>query len=59
VVTKAASNLILSGKTNQIASVIETGGKLGMQTMESCLKKLYDGKLISREDFEKRQEIQF
>ncbi|MGL5542243.1 MAG: type IV pilus twitching motility protein PilT [Fusobacteriaceae bacterium] len=59
VVTKAASNLILSGKTNQIASVIETGGKLGMQTMGSCLKRLYDGKLISREDFEKRQEIQF
>ncbi|MGL5964524.1 MAG: type IV pilus twitching motility protein PilT [Cetobacterium sp.] len=59
IVTKAASNLILSGKTNQIASVIETGGKLGMQTMSSCLKKLYESKIISREDFEKRQEIQF
>ncbi|MGL4403813.1 MAG: type IV pilus twitching motility protein PilT [Fusobacteriaceae bacterium] len=59
IVTKAASNLILSGKTNQIASVIETGGKLGMQTMGSSLKRLYEGKLISREDFEKRQEIQF
>lgn len=59
VVTKAASNLILSGKTNQIASVIETGGKLGMQTMSACLKRLYESKLISREDYEKRLEIQF
>lgn len=59
VVTKAAGNLILSGKTNQIASVIETGGKLGMQTMGSSLKKLFEEGLISKEDYEKRQEIQF
>lgn len=59
VVNKAASNLILTGKTNQIASVIETGGKLGMHTMQSSLKRLFEGNMISKEDFEKRQEIQF
>lgn len=54
VVTKAASNLILGGKTNQIASVIETGGRLGMHTKRACLDKLFNEGLISKEDYEKR-----
>ncbi len=59
VVTKAASNLILSGKTNQISSVLETGGQLGMTTMAMSLKKLYDQKLISEEDYKKKLKVEF
>jgi twitching motility protein PilT len=32
VITPAISNLIREGKTSQIYSAIQTGGKLGMQT---------------------------
>ncbi|MCL0096843.1 type IV pilus twitching motility protein PilT [Thermodesulfovibrionales bacterium] len=41
IVTKAISNLIRVGKTEQIYSVIETGGSFGMQTMEQSLVNLY------------------
>ena len=41
VVTPAISNLIREGKTSQIYSAIQTGGKLGMQTLEKVLAELY------------------
>ena len=41
VVTPAISNLIREGKTAQIYGAIQTGGKLGMQTLEMVLAKLY------------------
>ena len=41
VVTPAISNLIREGKTSQIYSAIQTGGKLGMQTLEKVLADLY------------------
>jgi len=42
----AIGNLIKEGKTAQIYSMIQTGGRLGMQTMEMCLAKHYkDGKV--------------
>jgi twitching motility protein PilT len=41
VVTPAISNLIREGKTSQIYSSIQTGGKLGMQTLEKVLSDLY------------------
>ena len=50
----AISNLIINGKTNQIASVIETGKLAGMVTMEESLKILFDTGFISKEDYEKR-----
>ena len=50
----AISNLIINGKTNQIASVIETGKSAGMVTMEESLKILFDTGFISKEDYEKR-----
>ncbi|MGB3534277.1 MAG: type IV pilus twitching motility protein PilT [Microcoleaceae cyanobacterium] len=44
--TPAMGNLIREGKTSQIYSQIQMGAKLGMQTMEMCLAKLYqDGKV--------------
>jgi len=38
--TPAVSNLIREGKTYQIASVMQTGRKLGMQTMNDHLLEL-------------------
>jgi twitching motility protein PilT len=44
--TPAMGNLIREGKTSQIYSQIQMGAKLGMQTMEMALAKLYqDGKV--------------
>jgi twitching motility protein PilT len=46
VVTPAIANLIREGKTAQIYSAIQTGGKLGMKTIERDLADLYvDGKV--------------
>ncbi|MCL0041036.1 type IV pilus twitching motility protein PilT [Thermodesulfovibrionales bacterium] len=49
IVTKAISNLIRIGKTEQIYSVIETGGSFGMQTMEQSLMNLYRQGKIDKE----------
>lgn len=40
--TPAVRNLIREGKTHQIYSVMQTGQKFGMQTMDSCLADLYN-----------------
>jgi twitching motility protein PilT len=49
VVTPAISNLIREGKTAQIYGAIQTGGKLGMQTLEMTLANLYKSNVISFE----------
>lgn len=49
IVTPAISNLIREGKTSQIYSAIQTGGKLGMQTLEKVLADLYKSGSISFE----------
>lgn len=49
VVTPAISNLIREGKTAQIYGSIQTGGKLGMQTLERVLGDLYKQGKISFE----------
>ncbi|MEM9164777.1 MAG: type IV pilus twitching motility protein PilT [Cyanobacteria bacterium P01_F01_bin.4] len=49
VVTPAISNLIREGKTAQIYGAIQTGGKLGMQTLEMVLADLYKAGTISFE----------
>ncbi|MDJ0693622.1 type IV pilus twitching motility protein PilT [Mastigocoleus sp. MO_188.B34] len=49
VVTPAISNLIREGKTAQIYSAIQTGGKLGMQTLERVLADLYKQGTVSFE----------
>jgi twitching motility protein PilT len=48
--TPAIANLIREGKTAQIYSAIQTGMKLGMQTMEMCLARLYNEGKVSWED---------
>ncbi|TAK89026.1 type IV pilus twitching motility protein PilT [Patescibacteria group bacterium] len=46
VVTPAARNIIREGKTHQLESVIQTGGKEGMQAMDATLVKLiHEGKI--------------
>jgi twitching motility protein PilT len=49
VITPAISNLIREGKTAQIYSAIQTGAKLGMQTLEKALADLYKAGTISFE----------
>lgn len=49
IVTPAISNLIREGKTAQIYSAIQTGGKLSMQTLEMVLADLYKEGSISYE----------
>ena len=48
--TPAVANLIREGKTAQIYSSIQTGGRLGMVTLESSLADLVKRKLIRPED---------
>lgn len=50
IVTPAISNLIREAKAAQIYSAIQTGGKLGMQTMEQALANLAKAGIISYEE---------
>lgn len=45
--TPAISNLIREGKTYQIVSHLQTGRKMGMQTMDTSLMSLYEEGLIT------------
>ncbi len=45
----SVSNLIREGKSQQIATVIETNSKVGMQTLDSSLKDLYRRGIVTRE----------
>jgi len=46
----AVSNLIRKGKSHQIPSVITTSRELGMQSMDSQLKRVFEQGLISAEE---------
>ncbi len=46
--TPAISNLIRENKTNQIRSIIQTGSRMGMRTLEQDLKRLYKEGKITR-----------
>ena len=50
VVTPATSNLIREGKTFQIPSVIQTGKKYGMQSLDDAILEALQEKKISPED---------
>ncbi len=50
VTTPAIRNLIREGKTHQISSIIQTGAKFGMQSMDGSLVNLYKKGFISYED---------
>jgi twitching motility protein PilT len=47
--TSAIRNIIREGKTNQIYSAIQTGGRYNMITMDNSLLKLYQRGEISKE----------
>ncbi|MCZ6828853.1 MAG: type IV pilus twitching motility protein PilT [Gammaproteobacteria bacterium] len=47
--TAAIRNLIREDKIAQMYSAIQTGGQLGMQTLDQCLEGLVDKRLITRE----------
>jgi len=47
--TPAIRNLIREDKVAQMYSAIQTGQSIGMQTMDQCLQRLLDQKLISLE----------
>ena len=48
--TPAIRNLIRENKVAQIYSAIQTGGQLGMQTLDQCFKTLVERKLIASVD---------
>lgn len=50
VATSAVRNLIREGKSHQLLTVMQTGAKYGMQTMDQALKTLYKRGLIGYED---------
>ncbi len=43
----AVRNCVKEGKTNQIKTLIQTGGEIGMQTMEQCLASLVNRGVLS------------
>jgi twitching motility protein PilT len=47
--TPAVRNLIREGKTHQLLSTIQTGGAIGMLTMDACLADLHLKRVISYE----------
>ena len=50
IATAPIRNLIRENKVPQMYSIIQTSQKLGMQTLDQCLRQMMDGKLISHED---------
>ena len=55
--TPAIRNLIREDKVAQMYSSIQTGGALGMQTMDQCLHKLVAQKVISREQAREKARV--
>lgn len=53
VATPAIRNLIREGKSHQIQSSIQTGAKLGMETMDKCLVDLFNNGTITKENLVK------
>jgi len=52
--TPAVANMIREGKTHQLQTVLQTGRKLGMQTLDDAIQKLLDRSVIAAEEaFEK------
>jgi twitching motility protein PilT len=49
VTTPAIQNLVREGKTHQIESSVQTGGKYGMKTMDMAITELYKKRLITSE----------
>jgi twitching motility protein PilT len=54
VATPAVRNLIREGKTHQIYSAMQAGGKFGMQSMDQALAHLVKRGIIDRDVAEER-----
>lgn len=50
VANPAVRNLIREGKTHQIYSLLQTGSKLGMQSLDASLRDLYARRIISLQE---------
>lgn len=48
--TPAVANLVREGKTHQLVNVLQTGKKLGMQTLDDAINDLLDARKISAEE---------
>ena len=55
--TPAVRNLIREGKTHQIYSAIQTGGEVGMQTMDAALVRLVQAGRITLETARRRASV--
>ncbi|MFQ5503246.1 MAG: type IV pilus twitching motility protein PilT [Planctomycetota bacterium] len=52
--TPAVANMIREGKTHQLQTVLQTGRKLGMQTLDDAIEQLLEKRIIAAEEaFEK------
>ena len=54
VVTKAVGNLIRENKVHQIPSAMQTGGAVGMQTLDMALVDLVNRGLVTAEEAQSR-----
>ena len=55
--TPAIRNLIREDKVAQMYSSIQTGASYGMQTMDQCLRRLVQQKVITREAAREKAKI--
>ena len=55
--TPAIRNLIREDKVAQMYSAIQTGGQLGMQTPDQCLKGLVDKGMITKDAAREKAKI--
>lgn len=55
--TPAIRNLVRENKVAQIYSAIQTGGHLGMQTLDQCLAKLVEQGLVSKESARRQARV--
>lgn len=55
--TPAIRNLIREDKVAQMYSAIQTGGNLGMQTLDQCLKELLQKGVISRDSAKEKAKM--
>ncbi len=55
--TPAIRNLIREDKVAQMYSAIQTGGQLGMKTLDQALRELLDQNLITKEAAQEKAKI--
>jgi twitching motility protein PilT len=55
--TPAIRNLIREDKIAQMYSAIQTGGQIGMQTLDQCLENLLEKRLITRESAKEKAKM--